>query len=165
MKIDHTLNDLDRLHKSTSVQHNLKLPHGHRIKLEPSPDVPSSKRKKGPAPSFDIQFANIAATDVHQPVHASPGDDDLPDAHEILTTSKKKKRAPSSEDNYSNSEIDALIHNIPSGNYLEEVPEAVATMEVERKEPAKKKIKLDASAEYGVTKGKDEVRLLSDCFG
>ncbi|KAJ3794968.1 hypothetical protein GGU11DRAFT_668823, partial [Lentinula aff. detonsa] len=117
MKIDHTLNDLDRLHKSTSVQHNLKLPHGHRIKLEPSPDVPSSKRKKGPAPSFDIQFANIAATDVHQPVHASPGDDDLPDAHEILTTSKKKKRAPSSEDNYSNSEIDALIHNIPSDNY------------------------------------------------
>ncbi|KAJ3786903.1 hypothetical protein GGU10DRAFT_386257 [Lentinula aff. detonsa] len=162
MKIDHTLNDLDRLHKSTSVQHNLKLPHGHRIKLEPSPDVPSSKRKKGPAPSFDIQFANIAATDVHQPVHASPGDDDFPDAHEILTTSKKKKRAPSSEDNYSNSEIDALIHNIPSDNYLEEVPKAVTTMEVERKEPAKKKIKLDASAEYGVTKVKDEPLFLPE---
>ncbi|KAJ3852493.1 DEAD-domain-containing protein, partial [Lentinula lateritia] len=116
VKTDPTLDDLDRLHKNTSVQQNLKLSQGHRIKLDPSPSAPSIKRKNRPAPNFDIEFATIATvdTDILDLPASLDDDDDLPAPHEILASSRNKKRNYSSEDHYSNSELDALIRDIPS---------------------------------------------------
>ncbi|KAJ4475641.1 hypothetical protein J3R30DRAFT_3294677 [Lentinula aciculospora] len=163
MKTDQTLDDLDRLHKSTTIQDNLKIPWGHRIKLDSSPDAPSTKRKKGPAPNFDIEFATITPADFDQLELPSSVDDDdhLPAPHEILT-SAKKKRIDSSEDNYSNSELDSLIRDIPSDNLPGNASGVVTTMANEGEEPAKKKIKLDLdnSAEYSVSKMKNKVRSL-----
>ncbi|KAF9075685.1 Sec63 Brl domain-containing protein [Rhodocollybia butyracea] len=123
MKTDFTLDDLEHLHKNTNVQKNLKLPQGHRIKLDSSPVLGSSvasKRKKGPRPNFDIKFADISTGDVDRP--ASPVlnddiDDDFPAPHEILGSPNKKRRY-SSDGNYSNSELDALICGLPDNSLL-----------------------------------------------
>ncbi|KAF8997948.1 P-loop containing nucleoside triphosphate hydrolase protein [Hymenopellis radicata] len=97
---DHTIERLEALHKSTNVESNLKLPPGQRLKLEPSSDV---KRKRKEPHIIDT---NIAFTDLKDP-NAAPSfphdlsnfddDDDLPEAHEILTSSTAPGNATSQE--------------------------------------------------------------------
>ncbi|KAJ3970368.1 hypothetical protein EV361DRAFT_802192 [Lentinula raphanica] len=146
-RIDNTLNDIDRLHKSTNVQSNLKLRDGHRLKLEPSPEARSTKRKKGPAPDFNIKFANITETSTDDPAQ---NDENLLAPHEDMTAHKKRAHSP--EDDYSNSELDALIRDIPFGNDLEDMPETAITREVKLKEPERKRIKLDTPAEQEISR-------------
>ncbi|KAE9393645.1 P-loop containing nucleoside triphosphate hydrolase protein [Gymnopus androsaceus JB14] len=135
-----TLDDLENLHQSTNVQKNLNMPKGHRIKLQPSPNV-VSKRKKGPPPNFDIEFSTIASADTgHRDVPAFLDDDDeLPAASEIFSSTKK--RTQPSDDNYSNSEVDALICDLPSDDLLfgASIPKGIGQSEG----PVKKRAKHD----------------------
>ncbi|KAJ3923241.1 P-loop containing nucleoside triphosphate hydrolase protein [Lentinula edodes] len=167
VKTDQTLDDLDKLHKSTNVQQNLKLSQGHRIKLDPSPSGPSIKRKNRPIPNFDIEFASIATvdTDILDLPASLDDDDDLPAPHEILASSKNKKRNYSSEDNYSNSELDALIRDIPSDDIVQDAPKTVARVVAENKEPAKKKFKLDTFPEHKVLSSNRKPLFLADNEG
>ncbi|KAH7879983.1 Sec63 Brl domain-containing protein [Lentinula edodes] len=167
VKTDQTLDDLDKLHKSTNVQQNLKLSQGHRIKLDPSPSGPSIKRKNRPVPNFDIEFASIATvdTDILDLPASLDDDDDLPAPHEILASSKNKKRNYSSEDNYSNSELDALIRDIPSDDIVQDAPKTVARVVAENKEPTKKKFKLDTFPEHKVLSSDRKPLFLADNEG
>lgn len=167
MKTDQTLDDLDKLHKSTNVQQNLKLSQGHRIKLDPSPSAPSIKRKNRPVPNFDIEFASIATvdTDILDLPASLDDDDDLPAPHEILASSNNKKRNHSSEDNYSNSELDALIRDIPSDDIVRDAPKSLTKVVAENKEPAKKKFKLDTLPEHKVLSSGRKPLFLADNEG
>jgi hypothetical protein len=111
---DRTLEMLETLHKSTNVKENLKLPQGHRLKLEPSPAL-SQKRKKIPVPSFNIEFSSIGeerSVDDDISFKDLDDDDDLPDPSEILGPRPAKRKLPS-EDSYSDSELDAIIRDLP----------------------------------------------------
>ncbi|KAJ3930521.1 MAG: DEAD-domain-containing protein [Lentinula lateritia] len=167
VKTDQTLDDLDKLHKSTNVQQNLKLSQGHRIKLDPSPSAPSIKRKNRPVPNFDIEFASIATvdTDILDLPASLDDDDDLPAPHEILASSNNKKRNHSSEDNYSNSELDALIRDIPSDDIVRDAPKSLTKVVAENKEPAKKKFKLDTLPEHKVLSSGRKPLFLADNEG
>ncbi|KAJ4493398.1 hypothetical protein C8R41DRAFT_764528 [Lentinula lateritia] len=167
VKTDQTLDDLDKLHKSTNVQQNLKLSQGHRIKLDPSPSAPSIKRKNRPVPNFDIEFASIATvdTDILDLPASLDDDDDLPAPHEILASSNNKKRNYSSEDNYSNSELDALIRDIPSDDIVRDAPKSLTKVVAENKEPAKKKFKLDTLPEHKVLSSGRKPLFLADNEG
>ncbi|PBK78606.1 P-loop containing nucleoside triphosphate hydrolase protein [Armillaria solidipes] len=114
---DRTLERLEALHKNTNVQDNLKLTEGQRIKLEPVPNVKKRKRKVAPDP--EIKFADIGDSQPLQDVcrdisYHLDDDDDLPEAHEIMT-SAPRKHAPSSDD-FAGSDIDALIRDFPDDN-------------------------------------------------
>ncbi|KAK0441977.1 Sec63 Brl domain-containing protein [Armillaria borealis] len=91
---DRTLERLEALHKNTNVQDNLKLTEGQRIKLEP---VPNPLRDVCRDISYHLD-----------------DDDDLPEAHEIMT-SAPRNHAPSSDD-FAGSDIDALIRDFPDDN-------------------------------------------------
>lgn len=114
---DRTLERLEALHKNTNVQDNLKLTEGQRIKLEPVPNVKKRKRKAAPDP--EIKFADIGDSQPLQDVcrdisYHLDDDDDLPEAHELMT-SAPRKHAPSSDD-LADSDIDALIRDFPDDN-------------------------------------------------
>lgn len=112
---DHTLEDLETIHKRTNVTDSLKLPEGRRLKLEP---VPSAKTKSKPRPNFDIKFADLKddkpSAYSYDLKDIDEDADDLPEAHEILTLQHlSTKSSLSPETNYSSSEIDALIRDAP----------------------------------------------------
>ncbi|KIK58337.1 hypothetical protein GYMLUDRAFT_246354 [Collybiopsis luxurians FD-317 M1] len=150
-KPDQILNNLENLHQKTNVQGSLKLPEGHRIKLDATPGVPS-KRKNRPAPNFNIEFSTLGAVDLddHDDLPANLDDDDeLPVPHEILS-STKNKRNYSSDDNYDNSELDSLIRDLPLGDL-----ESVAGGEGAASGPVKKKAKLNTENSGG-SKSRDK---------
>ncbi|KAK0484062.1 Sec63 Brl domain-containing protein [Armillaria novae-zelandiae] len=114
---DRTLERLEALHKNTNVQDNLKLTEGQRIKLEPVPDVKKRKRKAAPDP--EIKFADIGDSQPLQDVchdisYNLDDDDDLPEAHEIMTSAPRKNAH--SSDGFADSDIDALIRDFPDDN-------------------------------------------------
>ncbi|KAF5387525.1 hypothetical protein D9757_006602 [Collybiopsis confluens] len=140
-KTDHALDDLENLHQNTNVQKNLKLAQGHRIKLGPSPGV-TSNRKKRPAPDFNIKFATLGSPpdDVeNSDLPRNLDDDNFPAPHEIISSSKKK-RSYDSEEDYFDSELDALIGGLPPDD-LGSAP--VPIMNHIGLRPAKKKAKMD----------------------
>ncbi|KAG7448168.1 P-loop containing nucleoside triphosphate hydrolase protein [Guyanagaster necrorhizus] len=110
---DRTIERLEALHKNTNVQDNLKLTGGQRIKLEPIPDLKKRKRKAAPDP--EIKFADIGDSqplqDVCRDISYHLDDDDLPEAHKIMT-SAPQKHIPSSDD-FADSDIDALTRSFP----------------------------------------------------
>lgn len=115
---DRTLERLETLHKNTNVQDNLRLIEGQRIKLEPVPDVKKRKRKAAPDP--EINFTDIGDSQPLQDVcrdisYHLDDDDDLPEAHEIMT-SAPRKNAPSS-DGFASSDIDALIRDFSDDDF------------------------------------------------
>ncbi|SJL00868.1 uncharacterized protein ARMOST_04182 [Armillaria ostoyae] len=114
---DRTLERLEALHKNTNVQDNLKLTEGQRIKLEPVPNVKKRKRKAAPDP--EIKFADIGDSQPLQDVcrdisYHLDDDDDLPEAHEIMTSAPRKHAL--SSDDLVGSDIDALIRDFPDDN-------------------------------------------------
>ncbi|KAJ7685543.1 P-loop containing nucleoside triphosphate hydrolase protein [Mycena polygramma] len=110
---DHTIEDLERLHERTNV--SLKLPEGGRLKLEPTSEL---KRKKKPPINFNVELSQLndrkPATS-YALADLKDDDDDLPAPHELLNSPNivAKKREPSPETNYSDSEIDSLIRHVP----------------------------------------------------
>ncbi|TRM59292.1 Sec63 Brl domain-containing protein [Schizophyllum amplum] len=100
-KEDRRLQDLDELHRNANVSENIGINHGKRIKvnsnpplkLSPSPDIAPSPR------SPLLEYKDI-----------QDEDDELPDPLDILRTMPTKQ----SSDNYSDSELDALMMKIPS---------------------------------------------------
>ncbi|KAJ7085715.1 Sec63 Brl domain-containing protein [Mycena belliarum] len=110
---DQTMQDLERLHERTNV--SLKLPEGGRLKLEPAN---GSKRKNRPPINFSVELTQL---DDEEPSVSygiadlkEDDDDDLPEPHELLKPAAKKQQEPSSETNYSDSELDSLIRHAPS---------------------------------------------------
>lgn len=71
---------------------------------------PNPKRKV--VPNFDIELADIddGQVQVAEPFDDYEDDDDLPEPSEML---KLLKKTPSSETNYSASDIDTLIRDMP----------------------------------------------------
>ncbi|KAK7467467.1 ATP-dependent DNA helicase MER3 [Stygiomarasmius scandens] len=118
MKEDHTLEMLEKIHKSTNVEENLKLPQGQRLKLDPIPGSSVRPRKKIPVPDFNIEFSSIGENESSNDAGVSfkeldDDDDDLPDPSRILESRTSSKRKTSPDDPYFNSEVDALIRDIP----------------------------------------------------
>jgi hypothetical protein len=115
---DRKLNDLQTLHERTNVTGNLKLSESHRLKVD-SPD--QLKRKRKPLPGFKLELADL--NDPHPSNTISyelndidaDDDDDLPEAHDITKAIGPSitEQIPSSDTNYSNSDIDSLIRAVP----------------------------------------------------
>ncbi|KAJ6502143.1 Sec63 Brl domain-containing protein [Mycena sanguinolenta] len=108
--VDSTMENLERLHERTNV--SLKLPEGGRLKLDSTSQL---KRKQRPPINFSVELTQLGdgqpATSYAIP-DLKDDDDDLPEPHELLN-SGTKKREPSPETNYSDSEIDSLIRLAP----------------------------------------------------
>ncbi|KAG6854738.1 hypothetical protein C0991_002452 [Blastosporella zonata] len=111
---DRRLEELESLHQRTSVISNLQISPGHRLKL----DSPSKLiRKRKPIPEFKIEYTElkdpfaVEKTDYDLAELDDDNDDDLPSAPGI--SSEHQIQTPSSDNNYSNSDIDALIRAVP----------------------------------------------------
>ena len=115
------MQQLENPHESAKDQKRTRIPEGQRLKLDkPSISATGSSRRrhKPPPPNFELNFADLndspSASQYHIPVN-DDDDDDLPDIHDLLNAyqpsdamSGQKKSS-----DYSNSEIDALIRDIP----------------------------------------------------
>ncbi|OCH92100.1 P-loop containing nucleoside triphosphate hydrolase protein, partial [Obba rivulosa] len=116
------MEQLDALHENIGVVESIKLNKGHRLKLDDS--ATSDARSIGKAratPNFNLDFMCLdheksAVIDIK----SGDSDDELPEPHELLDTYKQPSRGrpslptPVSESDYSNSEIDALIRELPA---------------------------------------------------
>ena len=108
--------DLEALHEQTST---LKLTKGQRLKVNSQKQI---RRQRRPFHGFDITFADLSdplsKSNTEAAYHPDDEDDgeDLPEVHDILNTisTSVEARTPSSDMNYSNSEVDSLIRAIPS---------------------------------------------------
>ncbi|KAJ6531293.1 hypothetical protein B0H19DRAFT_1242397 [Mycena capillaripes] len=122
---DTRMDNLEKLHERTNV--SLKLPEGGRLKLESTNKL---KRKQRPPINFSVELTQLSdgkpATS-YALADLDDDDDDLPEPHELLNSPKfvSKKRDPSPETNYSDSEIDSLIRNAPL-NFMQDVTEKAA---------------------------------------
>ncbi|KAL1762083.1 P-loop containing nucleoside triphosphate hydrolase protein [Schizophyllum commune] len=111
-KPDRRLHDLDELHRNAKVSENLGIGNGKRIKIDTTPLKLSSPQKTNPehgGRSPLLEFKELEDDD----------DDDLPDPLDILRTMPSKQE---SSDDYSDSELDALMLKIPS----DEIPSSSA---------------------------------------
>jgi ATP-dependent DNA helicase HFM1/MER3 len=120
---DQALQQLETLHESTNVKKSIGIRDGNRLKLDnypSSPARPTRRRPKAPLPNFELTFADLDDNPLAGKYNLDEDDDDdddLPDIHDLLhptqTAIAKPKRTSSPVSNYSNSEIDALIRDIP----------------------------------------------------
>ncbi|KII88121.1 hypothetical protein PLICRDRAFT_698570 [Plicaturopsis crispa FD-325 SS-3] len=110
---DPRLEQLETLHKATNVEASIGLTNGRRLKLDSS----LSAQKPGKfVPNFDMELSGPTgdfqpSTKILDDLHDS--DDDLPEPYEISTYSAAARNR-SSEGEYSNSEMDALIRDAPA---------------------------------------------------
>lgn len=111
---DHTIERLEALHKSTNVLDNLKLADGQRLKLDAKPDL-KRRRKESRQIDTNISFAELKDTE-EQPMSPSRAmaddDDDLPEPHEIMKTTKPGSAKRSSDDLF-DSEMDDIFRDLP----------------------------------------------------
>lgn len=122
---DRRLEQLESLHERTNVKSSLQLPDGKRLKLDAS-DQPNRKRK--PVPDFDIEFTDLndeKISNMHRIADDIDADEtDLPEPYDLLNPIpiSGSKCTPSSDTNYSNSETDALIRDLPLHDDLKGSP-------------------------------------------
>lgn len=123
---DATIQTLERFYERANV--SLKLPEGGRLKPESTNEL---KRKQRPSINFTAELTQLregkpAAS--YAIIDLMDDDDDLPEPHELRTPTKfvAKKRDPSPETNYSDSEIDSLIRHAPSELMQEDFVEETA---------------------------------------
>jgi ATP-dependent DNA helicase HFM1/MER3 len=146
---DRKLNDLKKLHEKTNVTSNLKLPQGHRLKLD-SPE--QLKRKCRPFRDFNVEFADLKDTRPQNTEVEYLGndtdDDDLPESHDILKTVSTaiEGRSSPSETNYSNSDLDSLIRAVPLDDNQEVFSTSITTSQDDSKRPGQQPGSLVASA-------------------
>ncbi|KAH7923546.1 P-loop containing nucleoside triphosphate hydrolase protein, partial [Leucogyrophana mollusca] len=117
LKSDPVLRQLDDLHRGAGVDRNIKLPEGRRLKMD---DSGPSKGQRKPAPNFDLELTTLRcsvspAAKIHSGIASD--DDEMLTISELLDVGKTAR----SESNYSNSEVDALIRNLPLGGGDDEV--------------------------------------------
>ncbi|KAI3619228.1 dead deah box dna helicase [Moniliophthora roreri] len=117
-KPDRTLQDLEVLHKNTNVENNLKLPQGHRLKLNSPPRTQNlMHRKKKPIPDFNIEFSQVNDSEKRSYTSrelAELSDEELPDADDLfapLTKAVHKRKRCS--DDYDDPDMDFLIRTLP----------------------------------------------------
>lgn len=111
------------MHESAKDDKSIRNPDGQRLKLD-DPSLSSSeisrRRPKPPPPKFNLTFADLgdsqSASQYRLPA-SDDDDDDLPNIHDLLNAHRSSdvtaKQKSSSASDYSNSEIDALIRDIP----------------------------------------------------
>jgi hypothetical protein len=110
---------LKNIHQSAKVQKSLGITDGQRLKLDnPALEITGSsmRRPKLPPPNFQLTFADLNDNQPTSQYHESNSDDDedLPDIHDLLNAPRGDARqASSSSSDYSNTEIDALIRDVP----------------------------------------------------
>ena len=128
--IDNTLQQLERRHESAKDQKSIRIPDGQRLKLNPpalSSTGPLRRRPKQPPPKFNLTFADLNDNPQTSQYHiqAEDDDEDLPDVHDLLkaveASTADTKQLSSSTSNYSNSEIDALIRDVPLDDFEAEL--------------------------------------------
>ncbi|KAF9227710.1 P-loop containing nucleoside triphosphate hydrolase protein [Gyrodon lividus] len=102
-----SLQQLESLHQNAYTAHNIRPIERQRSKLT---DSPKNARPSTAVPNFDLQLMTLRRSRSPAPKTAPANDDcDLPLISEILEQDKT-----TSETNYSNSEIDAMIRDMPS---------------------------------------------------
>ncbi|KAI5117308.1 hypothetical protein M0805_005536 [Coniferiporia weirii] len=114
MEEDRRLKQLESLHKRTGVNNSLRLPEGQRIKLDDNVKMPH-KQKQGASVNFDLELADIRDEDERD----DESIDEMPGPKELLTTTRRNQRAKdekSSETDYSNSELDAIMLTVDTEN-------------------------------------------------
>ena len=122
------MQQLENLHESAKDRKRIGIPEGQRVKLN-NPSVSatdsSKRRPKPPPPNFELKFADLndspPASQYYIPVNEDD-DEDLPDIHDLLNAYQPSdvmagQKKSSSTSDYSNSEIDALIRDIPLNEY------------------------------------------------
>lgn len=113
---DREMEALEQLHERANF--NLKLPEGQRLKLENPSSQLKRKRNPIPDPHIDLVVLNDSggpSSSKYEIGEIDDDDDNLPEAHDLLNSTSRPapKRAPSVDTNYSVSDIDSLIRNIP----------------------------------------------------
>jgi ATP-dependent DNA helicase HFM1/MER3 len=129
-RIDNTFQQFKHLHESAKDQKSIRIPDGQRLKLD-NPALssigPSRRRPKLPPPNFKLTFADLSdslSTSQYQIPVEDDDDDDLPDIHDLLNAPQAPtdtRRSSSSTSDYSNSEVDALIRDIPLEDFEAEL--------------------------------------------
>lgn len=121
LKVDKTMQHLEALHQGADVQKSIGIRDGHRLKLADSSNSLStpSTRKPKIVPNFDLTFADQSDEPIPGDPYSEDDDDDLPSIGELLESAlvesaKKSSKMPSPPSDYSNSEMDALIRDVPS---------------------------------------------------
>ncbi|TDL24911.1 P-loop containing nucleoside triphosphate hydrolase protein [Rickenella mellea] len=109
---DRRMENLESLHKRTEVPSSLQLPKGQRVKL-PKFSPPELARKK--IPDFSLQYSESITKAEDGPISAADDDDELPDDASALLrsirSSKSRDTLATSETDYSNPELNAIIGN------------------------------------------------------
>lgn len=116
-KPDPRLKQLEDLHSRNGVQASIHLPQGRRIKLDDGKSRPDSKLGRKPKANFDIEFSKLdaKAPTREEFVIREASDDELPDPMEMLKNrGAGKSRDRSDSTSYHDSEMDALIRDMPS---------------------------------------------------
>ncbi|KAH7911400.1 hypothetical protein BJ138DRAFT_1238398 [Hygrophoropsis aurantiaca] len=108
-KIDQAMQQLVNLHKNAGTDRKIKLPQGRRLKVD-NHKLLTDKQKR--IPNFDLELATLRcsaspSTKIQSDIVSD--DDDLLTITELLDVGK----ASHSDTNYSNSEMDALIRDLP----------------------------------------------------
>jgi hypothetical protein len=113
-RADRSFHDLESLHERTNVENSLKISEGRRLKLGGGGE---SKPNRKAVPNFDIELADIADDDDDDDDEVeivgsfdNCQDDELPEPSEMM---KPPKRMPSPEDDFSDSDVDMLIREVP----------------------------------------------------
>ncbi|KIJ69181.1 hypothetical protein HYDPIDRAFT_24034 [Hydnomerulius pinastri MD-312] len=98
-KRDPILQQLDSLHMNADIARNLRLTDG-----------PKTAKRSKTAPNFDLQLTTLRCS--QSPLSKTRTDDDDDDELPLISELLDQEKLPS-ETNYSNSEVDALIRDMP----------------------------------------------------
>ncbi|KAL1744365.1 hypothetical protein HDZ31DRAFT_82770 [Schizophyllum fasciatum] len=107
-KPDRRLHDLDDMHRNAKVSENIGIGHGKRIKVDMAPLQLSTPPKLRTGLLSGQRSPLLEFKDLQD------DDDDLPDPQDILRTMPSRQ----SSDDYSDSELDALMLRIPSDEFF-----------------------------------------------
>ncbi|KAG6814547.1 hypothetical protein H0H92_000074 [Tricholoma furcatifolium] len=110
-RMDRRLEQLESLHDRSSVNRNLHISPGRRLKLDSAVTL---KKKRKAVPDFEIEYAELKTPhDTMSKSHEWPesDDDDLPEAPGISFA--RQLQRPSSETDCSDSDLDSLIRAVP----------------------------------------------------
>jgi len=124
-RLDNTLQRLEDMHESAKDQKSIRIPEGQRLKLDGltlSSVGASRRRPKPPPPKFKLTFADLGgdpSPSQYDPEADDDDNEDWPDIHDLLNAPKATIKESSSD--YSNSEIDGLIRDIPLDEFEAEL--------------------------------------------
>ena len=119
---DAQLSKLETLHERTGVKGSLGLGEGRRLKLSDGRPPPRGKAKAAEEPDFKIDFTEISEAP-RQETETRESSEDLPDVQTVLAEhdhQNRSKALDTASDDYSDSEVDALMMTVDSTGALQD---------------------------------------------